>query len=78
MNDQTSLKKVKCPQCGLLSIYNSENKFRPFCSERCRLIDLGQWADEGYRIPLKPSEGYQIDPEDFMNENSDLHPDKEE
>ena len=31
--------------------YSSENAYRPFCSERCRLIDLGQWASENYRIP---------------------------
>jgi len=35
-----------------------ENPFRPFCSERCKLIDLGEWITEGYRIttPLEDSE----------------------
>jgi endogenous inhibitor of DNA gyrase (YacG/DUF329 family) len=49
---------VTCPQCNSLSEYSTENAFRPFCSERCRLIDLGQWANEGYRIPepLKPND----------------------
>lgn len=42
---------VTCPQCKRLSEYSTENKYRPFCSERCRLIDLGQWASENYRIP---------------------------
>ena len=28
-----------------------ENPFRPFCSERCKMIDLGTWASEGYRVP---------------------------
>nr|WP_229407318.1 DNA gyrase inhibitor YacG [Methylobacillus sp.] len=42
---------VPCPQCGELSEYSSANPYRPFCSERCRLIDLGQWASESYRIP---------------------------
>lgn len=46
---------VKCPQCGRLSLYSPENPFRPFCSERCRLIDLGEWASEGYKIPVKHS-----------------------
>jgi uncharacterized protein len=31
--------------------WGSENRFRPFCSERCKMIDLGQWATEGYRVP---------------------------
>ncbi len=31
--------------------YSQKNPFRPFCSERCKLIDLGQWADEKFRIP---------------------------
>ncbi|WP_145927214.1 DNA gyrase inhibitor YacG [Jeongeupia sp. USM3] len=42
---------VPCPQCGEPAVYSPDNAFRPFCSRRCRLIDLGQWADESYRIP---------------------------
>lgn len=42
---------VTCPQCGKEVAWSSENPHRPFCSERCRLIDLGQWATESYRIP---------------------------
>ncbi|QDK46831.1 DNA gyrase inhibitor YacG [Bdellovibrio sp. ZAP7] len=45
-------KMVKCPQCGKPALYSPENPARPFCSERCRLIDLGEWASEGYRIPV--------------------------
>jgi endogenous inhibitor of DNA gyrase (YacG/DUF329 family) len=44
---------VPCPRCGKLSPYAPENKSRPFCSERCRLIDLGKWADDSYRVPTK-------------------------
>jgi endogenous inhibitor of DNA gyrase (YacG/DUF329 family) len=47
------VKQVPCPRCGTLSPYAPENKWRPFCSERCRLIDLGQWAAERYRVPTK-------------------------
>ena len=50
--DSTQPKKTKCPQCGRLTVYSTENKFRPFCSERCKLIDLGAWADESYKIPV--------------------------
>lgn len=34
------------------SAYSRDNPYRPFCSQRCKLIDLGQWASENYRIPL--------------------------
>ncbi|MBC7946184.1 MAG: DNA gyrase inhibitor YacG [Burkholderiales bacterium] len=41
---------VACPQCGRTIIWSKDNSFRPFCSERCKLIDLGAWASERYRI----------------------------
>jgi len=45
------IKKVKCPNCGTLLKWDKSNSFRPFCSERCRLIDLGDWANESHSIP---------------------------
>jgi endogenous inhibitor of DNA gyrase (YacG/DUF329 family) len=42
---------VNCPRCGKSVPWDESNRFRPFCSERCKLIDLGQWAAESYRIP---------------------------
>ncbi len=44
---------VNCPQCDEIVEWNEESRFRPFCSERCKLQDLGQWATESYRIPDK-------------------------
>lgn len=44
-------KTVKCPTCGKDVEWSTEQKWRPFCCERCRLIDLGEWASEGHRIP---------------------------
>jgi endogenous inhibitor of DNA gyrase (YacG/DUF329 family) len=41
---------VSCPQCGEEVEWSENSPFRPFCSERCKLIDLGQWANEGYRV----------------------------
>lgn len=41
---------VKCPQCGVEVEYEG-NEHRPFCSERCKLIDFGAWADEEFSIP---------------------------
>lgn len=44
-------KLVICPTCGGDSVYASSNLFRPFCSERCKNIDLGAWANEDFRMP---------------------------
>jgi len=44
-------KTVKCPTCKKQVIWSEEQKFRPFCSERCKLIDLGEWANENHRVP---------------------------
>ena len=41
---------MKCPTCGKAAEWK-DNPFRPFCSERCKLIDLGHWVDEDYRVP---------------------------
>jgi endogenous inhibitor of DNA gyrase (YacG/DUF329 family) len=52
MTDRAAKQKtVACPQCGKEVVWSAESPYRPFCSERCKLIDLGQWANEGYRIP---------------------------
>jgi len=44
-------KTVPCPNCGKLVRWEPASRYRPFCSERCKLIDLGDWATERYRIP---------------------------
>lgn len=43
--------RVKCPNCQKWVEWIPEQKFKPFCSERCRLIDLGAWADGTYSVP---------------------------
>ena len=43
----------KCPTCNR-EVQWQDNPFRPFCSERCKLLDLGKWVDEEYRVPGKP------------------------
>ena len=53
------MKQVPCPRCGQLVVFSPENRWRPFCSERCKLIDLGDWAAERFRVPAeddKPDE----------------------
>lgn len=42
---------VECPTCGAPVEWKSDNKYRPFCSDRCKLIDLGAWAAEEHTIP---------------------------
>ena len=44
---------VTCPTCGGESVYSTENPYRPFCSERCKNVDFGAWASEGYRVPAR-------------------------
>jgi hypothetical protein len=46
-------KLVPCPTCGGDSVFALSNPFRPFCSERCKNIDLGAWASEDFRMPVK-------------------------
>jgi len=41
---------VTCPSCGKAVPWSPASRWRPFCSERCKLIDLGEWLDEGHRI----------------------------
>ena len=48
---------VKCPTCGRELEWSSASPFRPFCSERCRLIDLGAWLSEEHAIAGEPVEG---------------------
>jgi hypothetical protein len=45
-------RRARCPQCGNAADLTPDNRFRPFCSERCKLIDLGAWAAESYRVPV--------------------------
>ena len=46
---------VKCPRCGKQVEYEG-NEFRPFCSERCKMIDFGAWVDEEYALPAEAAE----------------------
>ena len=44
-------RSVACPACGKPALFAPSNPWRPFCCERCRMVDLGGWASESYRIP---------------------------
>lgn len=63
----TSKKKIVCPHCGKKDTWKKENLARPFCSERCKLIDLGDWAKENHCIagdPIPTPEDPQDDSQD--------------
>ncbi len=45
-------------------LWSQDNVYRPFCSERCKLIDLGQWATGAYRIPQAESDNGQTEDEE--------------
>lgn len=51
---------VPCPTCGGDSAYSASNLARPFCSERCKNIDLGAWANEDFRVPAQTAPDDQV------------------
>jgi len=50
----TPPKKVNCPSCQEVVLWVESNEHRPFCSQRCKLIDFGEWANEKHSIPGEP------------------------
>jgi len=64
-----SPRAVSCPQCGARVEWTPASQFRPFCSERCKLLDLGAWASEAYRVPVaeppESSDGPPADPREL-------------
>jgi endogenous inhibitor of DNA gyrase (YacG/DUF329 family) len=61
---------MKCPNCNK-QIQWQDNPFRPFCSERCKLVDLGKWVSEEYRVPGKPVPSEHTGEDDVTREESD-------
>ena len=53
---------VKCPTCEKAVAWVASSKFRPFCSDRCRLIDLGEWADDNRYISFDANTDDVIEP----------------
>jgi endogenous inhibitor of DNA gyrase (YacG/DUF329 family) len=57
---------VTCPTCHKAALYGARNPWRPFCSERCRSVDLGAWASERFRVaaeaPSDPGADPRADP----------------
>lgn len=54
MASNSSARTVACPTCKGPSRYAADNPYRPFCSERCKNVDLGAWASEQFRVEAAP------------------------
>lgn len=63
----SKLIKVACPNCQKEIIWDNDNPFRPFCSERCKLIDFGAWVNERHVIAGEPQE---ISDNDLLDSHS--------
>ena len=61
--DDRRSETLSCPVCKKEAAWK-ENPFRPFCSERCRLIDLGKWAAGEYRVPTSERPAMEGDKKD--------------
>jgi endogenous inhibitor of DNA gyrase (YacG/DUF329 family) len=51
--DASTERWVACPGCRQQALYGAANPWRPFCSQRCRNGDLGDWANERFRVPAE-------------------------
>lgn len=62
--------KAECPHCGAVTIVDASNPYQPFCSGRCRLIDLGAWLDGNRRIPTdEPAEYHGSEDNDDLQQH---------
>ncbi|MBV2092865.1 MAG: DNA gyrase inhibitor YacG [Candidatus Thiodiazotropha sp. (ex Ctena orbiculata)] len=62
--EKTAPPTVPCPNCGKSVLWQESSKWKPFCSERCRLIDLGDWLDENHRISVPLNGQFEEEPFD--------------
>jgi endogenous inhibitor of DNA gyrase (YacG/DUF329 family) len=62
------MKAIQCPTCKKEVPWSEKSLFRPFCSERCRLIDLGAWADGSYAVPVQTP----LENQDSLTQQPDL------
>lgn len=52
--------EVNCPTCSKVVEWLDSSTFRPFCSDRCKQIDLGEWASESYAIPTEARDEWEL------------------
>jgi endogenous inhibitor of DNA gyrase (YacG/DUF329 family) len=68
-SDSVKRTLVSCPQCGANVVWDATSRYRPFCSERCKMIDLGAWATESYKIPVSEDKD-TLDPDEPADQSS--------
>lgn len=56
----TKILEVNCPTCSKIVPWLEASSYRPFCSDRCKQIDLGAWADESYSIPVEAKDEWEL------------------
>ena len=64
-----------CPTCGKPSVWQ-DNPWRPFCSERCKLIDFGRWINGEYLVPgskINPAEGSKPNSKDDVDDDQSVN-----
>ena len=69
MPEEKTTTIVKCPQCKTSLAWSTSNAYRPFCSKRCKLLDLGEWANESNRIAGDSTGQQDSEQDEFFNED---------
>lgn len=65
MSETTTPSVVACPHCGKPVVWTDASEYKPFCSERCKLIDLGDWLLEKHVIPGDKTDSPDSEPDDL-------------
>lgn len=65
--------EVNCPTCSKVVQWIESSEFRPFCSDRCKQIDLGAWADESYAIPSEAKDEWEVAEQQAQLEQTSRH-----
>jgi hypothetical protein len=65
----TKILEVNCPTCSKIVAWQDSSIYRPFCSDRCKQIDLGAWADESYAIPVEAKDEWELADQQTQLEN---------
>lgn len=70
--EKATIKQVNCPGCQRIVPWSEEQRYRPFCSRKCQLLDFGAWASESFSIPaentLEPDTEIDQDEEQWSRE----------
>ena len=70
----TDARPILCPTCLREIQWSEQYPWRPFCSERCKLVDLGAWMSEARAIPGEPLDEAAADPDRAAEPNPEADP----